>query len=199
MTSLLGFIEQLVAASKNEEDSIFMGPRGLWWTSVHLPDGGARNQCAYTSILGLARKVLDERIARYRLGTASGLGSLEPRLFEFGKPVRCVYFLMLNGQVQYIGQTGNLPGRLASHRSDGKEFDRALYFVPPQGRVNATEDALIRYLRPPLNLPPKGGTFEPAVTRVLIELGIFPPEASLIPKRRPSIGDATASREESAA
>ncbi|UYE95814.1 hypothetical protein KNLIENLN_00001 [Sinorhizobium phage NV1.1.1] len=62
-----------------------------------------------------------------------------------------VYFLCLGSEVVYVGQSVDVASRISAHRGV-KQFDR-IYFLPwPAGRLNELEGALIRHLRPPLNV-----------------------------------------------
>lgn len=63
----------------------------------------------------------------------------------------CVYFLMQGVEIVYVGQSRNLPARLAQHREDGKLWDRVLYLPVPAECLYAVEAEWIRTLRPPLN------------------------------------------------
>lgn len=82
-----------------------------------------------------------------------------------------VYFLLLNEELVYIGQSGDIPARIAGHLAQRdkpvtrvgwpqkgdkpnrycKEFDRALWIEVPLVDLNAYEGAFIRALAPPLN------------------------------------------------
>ena len=63
----------------------------------------------------------------------------------------CVYFLILNREIVYVGQTINLAKRLQEHRAAGKEFDRALYLLVPEHELLSRESQFIKALRPRLN------------------------------------------------
>ena len=61
-----------------------------------------------------------------------------------------VYFLTLNNEVVYVGQSVGLFGRIEEH-TQHKEFD-SVYFLPvPRSELNEVEAAFIRALRPKLN------------------------------------------------
>jgi len=62
-----------------------------------------------------------------------------------------VYFLYLNGVLQYIGQSIEPATRLSQHQHSGKVFDRAFVIPVPSFLLNRVEGALIRHFRPPLN------------------------------------------------
>ncbi len=61
-----------------------------------------------------------------------------------------VYFLVLAGRVVYVGQSVNIPGRIANHRRD-KQFDRIFVLHVPEEALDEVEGAFIRLLDPPLN------------------------------------------------
>lgn len=76
------------------------------------------------------------------------------------RPLPCVYFLCLKGELQYVGQTLCLGSRVRGHLGSRgralKEFDR-VYFMPvPRASLNCTESAFIKAFRPRLNsIPPR--------------------------------------------
>jgi hypothetical protein len=62
-----------------------------------------------------------------------------------------VYFLMLKGDVVYVGQSIDVLGRIAKHRREGKVFD-AFNFIPcERARALALEAQYITALLPALN------------------------------------------------
>lgn len=86
----------------------------------------------------------------------SELVGLQGQLREHLGPTACVYFLYLQGALQYVGQTRNLNGRLKSHRKGDKntpkkEFDRVLYLPVRSEDLDAAESHYIALLDPPLN------------------------------------------------
>jgi len=81
------------------------------------------------------------------------LVSLRDQLNEY-RPTKyppSVYFLILNGEIVYVGQTTNLKARIRAHRSEGKVFGRVLYLPTPKARLDQVEARFIRELRPPCN------------------------------------------------
>lgn len=62
----------------------------------------------------------------------------------------CVYFLILNGAVVYVGQTENLCARTGFHL-ECKEFDSIWFIRVPQESLYSIERHWITKLRPPLN------------------------------------------------
>lgn len=65
--------------------------------------------------------------------------------------VPCVYFLIKDGSLSYIGKSISVQGRIANHYTYW-EFDRVLYLVAPQRfDLEDVENALISHFNPPLN------------------------------------------------
>lgn len=62
----------------------------------------------------------------------------------------CVYFLMLNKAIIYIGQTVDLNARLVGHRRT-KKFDDVRYIECVVDKLNYYEKRLINYFKPVLN------------------------------------------------
>ncbi len=63
----------------------------------------------------------------------------------------CVYFLLQGDCVVYVGQTAYLCARLATHVSDGKEFDSVSWFEVSQDNMLMIEAFNISYHNPELN------------------------------------------------
>lgn len=62
----------------------------------------------------------------------------------------CVYFLLKDGAVIYVGKSRSLQARIASHQSD-KDFDRILILACEPSVLDEVEQYWIRKLQPPLN------------------------------------------------
>ena len=62
----------------------------------------------------------------------------------------CVYFLIRDGEIVYVGQSRQLPKRIESHRSD-KKFDRVLFVRVSQSVIDQVERRLIIELAPEYN------------------------------------------------
>lgn len=75
------------------------------------------------------------------------------RLHHFKDPhyPPCVYFLVSGDEVLYVGQTIELPLRIATHRKKGRAFDRVLFLPVPRSRREEYEAAFIKLLRPKMN------------------------------------------------
>lgn len=62
----------------------------------------------------------------------------------------CVYFLVRDREVVYVGQTISLASRLESHRKD-KQFDEVFYLPTPREELLQVESGFIKALDPELN------------------------------------------------
>jgi hypothetical protein len=83
------------------------------------------------------------------------LASHEDRIVELGGPAPCVYFLVRDDVVVYVGQTVNLHVRVVAHRRD-KQFDRVLYLPTRREDLIQTEADFIARLQPEYNSHGKG-------------------------------------------
>jgi hypothetical protein len=72
-------------------------------------------------------------------------------LCEYTPALPCVYFLMREGDILYVGQSANLSLRLQQHWTDGKRWDRVVYFLVAKEEALRVEAQWIQALRPPLN------------------------------------------------
>jgi len=64
----------------------------------------------------------------------------------------CVYFLVRDKLIVYVGQTTSLPTRIERHRED-KDFNYVFYMHVPKTRLDAVESAFIKYFKPEYNDP----------------------------------------------
>jgi hypothetical protein len=62
----------------------------------------------------------------------------------------CIYFLIRDNEVVYIGQSTNLTARVGAHKND-KSFDHVYYFRVPPEELDDLERCLIKNLRPEYN------------------------------------------------
>jgi len=69
----------------------------------------------------------------------------------------CVYFLISDGEIVYVGKSENLPGRVNTHKSMGKNFSEVLYLPCKKNTVYEIETAFIRFLKPMYNNKENGG------------------------------------------
>ncbi|MDH5667770.1 MAG: GIY-YIG nuclease family protein [Nitrospira sp.] len=65
--------------------------------------------------------------------------------------VPCVYFLVEDEMVRYVGQSRNLAARLAQHSDHGRRWDRVLFLPVPESELLRVEREWIRTLQPPWN------------------------------------------------
>lgn len=64
-----------------------------------------------------------------------------------------VYFLANGGEVVYVGQSRSPLNRIGTHVAErSKQFDRVFMVPVPRRMLDAVEGALIRWLRPRLNI-----------------------------------------------
>jgi hypothetical protein len=73
-----------------------------------------------------------------------------------------VYLLMLNGEVVYIGESEQMPTRVAGHRTNGRTFDHVFYIATKASERKQLETTLIRAIKPVQNKR-VNGSFEPDV------------------------------------
>lgn len=67
------------------------------------------------------------------------------------QPLVGVYLLMLRGRVAYIGESVNMPNRVAAHRTNGRPFDQVFYIATKANQRKPLERALINALHPTQN------------------------------------------------
>jgi hypothetical protein len=75
-----------------------------------------------------------------------------------------VYFLCHRGTVVYVGQSGNVLGRVGAHIGD-KTFDSTWFVRVPQSDLDFVEGQLIRTLKPKYNHDKKGRVIAPGTYR----------------------------------
>lgn len=71
-----------------------------------------------------------------------------------------VYFLCSEGEVVYVGQSGNVFGRVGAHIGN-KTFDAVFFVRVPQSDLDYVEGELIRTLKPKYNHDKKGRIVAP--------------------------------------
>lgn len=70
-----------------------------------------------------------------------------------------VYFLCKEGIIKYIGQAMSITNRIVEHVKEGlKDFDKVFFIQCPLNRLNALENALIRYYKPAYNRASRDAT-----------------------------------------
>jgi hypothetical protein len=62
-----------------------------------------------------------------------------------------IYFLILGGDVVYVGQSIDILNRISKHRREGKEFDSYAYMLCEREKLNDLEALYITALMPWLN------------------------------------------------
>jgi hypothetical protein len=69
------------------------------------------------------------------------------------EPIRAVYFLFLNEQIVYVGQSGNVHLRIQQHIKDReKQFNKVFYQpIPSDVDILAVEKQYILHFRPKYN------------------------------------------------
>lgn len=107
----------------------------------------------------------------YRAG-ASPKDGIPEELFEYQKHIReyfivkippCVYFLIEDGRVVYVGKSSSLQGRITTHIEDKKSFTRVLYIeCKTEEDALDLEAAFIHALKPSLNKHPGRRLFRQA-------------------------------------
>src|SRR6516165_2882816 len=79
------------------------------------------------------------------------------------QPLIGVYLLMLKGKIVYVGESLNMPKRVAEHRSNGRPFDQAYYIAPVANQRANLERILIRAINPPGNRAHRANGEHPSV------------------------------------
>lgn len=81
------------------------------------------------------------------------LAAVQDRLCEYPSCdlPPCVYFLISDSAVTYVGQSRNLSVRLAQHRQNGKSWDKVLYMPVLECDLLRVETEWIAALNPSLN------------------------------------------------
>lgn len=104
----------------------------------------------------LQRRLTSERRFNRKVeGIPDCLKEFEGQLVEFQVPSHgwpCVYFLIREGAVVYIGQTSAIHQRMSAHVNDGKIFDRVLAVRVQPDRLDIAESTLIERFAPVLNV-----------------------------------------------
>lgn len=86
------------------------------------------------------------------LSDISGRFSILELPQEFVNPKPCIYFLLVNNIIQYIGQSINIIRRVVNHMSDkGKIFNRVFFIWCEVDRLDQVEQEMIKRYQPPLN------------------------------------------------
>ena len=89
----------------------------------------------------------------------------------------CVYFLIDNDDVVYVGQSRSLASRIETHQKN-KIFNRSVYLPCPEENLNDVESSLIRKLRPKYNLSQVSGALLDVHKNSLNKIGMSEGEQS---------------------
>ncbi len=111
---------------------------------------------AYYDIPG-GPKIDEADLQRYLESRPRPMPSLleAKELLASAKPAHqkpCIYFLILAGEIVYVGQTTNLIKRLGRHLQDGKEFDSYSVVECEKRDLLRLEMAYISELKPRYNV-----------------------------------------------
>jgi hypothetical protein len=112
------------------------------------PLGSPEFVVAYTAALNEARRTGKVMRVRSRIQTQDGL--------PIAVPLIGVYLLLLRGEVVYIGESMNMPERVAAHRNHGRPFDQVFYIATAANQRVALERILIKAIDPPQNRAHRG-------------------------------------------
>jgi hypothetical protein len=67
------------------------------------------------------------------------------------QPLIGVYLLLLKGEIVYVGESLNMPKRVAEHRSNWRPFDQVFYIATKANEREALERVLIKAIDPSQN------------------------------------------------
>ena len=81
------------------------------------------------------------------------LSVLSHKIFQYPIHIKfpCVYFLVRESKVVYVGQSTNLGFRICAHAKDEKDFDSVFYMNVPEDNLLAVESAFIAHYKPEYN------------------------------------------------
>src|SRR6516164_5700577 len=87
-----------------------------------------RDRDAVSSTVEHARGFTYHRPVGVKVAPVNALSALPGGVKHPGaQPLIGVYLLLLKGQIVYIGESLNMPQRVATHRANGRPFDQAFY------------------------------------------------------------------------
>ncbi len=100
--------------------------------------------------------------------------------FKDNKGHPCIYFLVKNNEVVYVGKSTYLMQRVLTHQVNRqKDFDEVFWLSVPQEELGETEKAFIRLLRPRYNLVGHAGIpYRDKEIIAQLEIPIFPEKNS---------------------
>jgi len=80
------------------------------------------------------------------------LARVAPGVMPLTVPTGCfVYFLILNHEIVYVGQSRSLLARIGRHAAEGKLFDSVCYVRVLASELDTAEQAYIRHFKPMYN------------------------------------------------
>ena len=85
------------------------------------------------------------------------------------KPISAVYFLIQDSTIVYVGQSTDLFGRISTHRSTGRPFERFTYIEVPIADLDRVEATYIHALRPAQNKAVPQSGFDVDAMRARLE------------------------------
>lgn len=104
--------------------------------------------------LNFSLTILSDKATKDDLNPPRPLQALKKKLRGYSHQMiaTCVYFLCSGTEIVYVGQTTNLPARIATHMREKKDaFDQVFYIPIPESALSQVEGAFIRALKPRLN------------------------------------------------
>jgi hypothetical protein len=137
------------------------------WVIIGKTSTGRRVEIA-TGCIESDRAGAEAKLLAHKRSTIKALQRhlavlLPPKRRDPDIPDIGVYLLLLDGEVVYIGESLDMPARVAGHRANGRPFDDVFYIGTHSGQRVALERILIRAINPPQNRKhrPRHGAAEP--------------------------------------
>jgi|SRR6185312_1452060 len=124
---------------RHGKQRVYFNRRGQERKPLPAPIGSPAFLKAYEAAL---RRAPDAQRRQAERATARALNS-EPRIG--------VYLLLLDGQIVYVGSSLDVPKRIATHRTNGRAFDKAYCIGTTLSERVVLERALIAAIQPTQN------------------------------------------------
>jgi hypothetical protein len=139
---------------RHGKERVYCRPPGKKAVPMPLPVGCAAFRAAYAAAMAGAPPPTP---AAKREAARISIRERAARIPQAG-----VYLLMREGEVVYVGSSKNVAGRVATHRSNGRPFDKAFFIATSEDERLDLEEHLIRVIRPEQNRDERrGGRFLP--------------------------------------